>query len=80
MHRTYALNFYAIGKIRGFDTFMLTLNRSFVKCFLKKVNFEDMRNYWCSLNKKLTLDTDDECKKSQCKGQVIQITFPSYRV
>lgn len=69
MHLYYALNLYAIGKIGGFDTFMLTLNRSFVKCFLKKVNFEDMRNYWCSLNKKLTLDTDDECKKVSAKGK-----------
>ena len=33
MHRYYALIYYAIGKFEGFDTFMLTLKRSFVKCF-----------------------------------------------
>ena len=40
MHRYYALIYYAIGKFEGFDTVMLTLKRSFVKCFLhKKVRF-----------------------------------------
>ncbi len=32
MHLYYALNLYAIGKIGGFGTFIVTLNGPFVKC------------------------------------------------
>ena len=35
MHWYYALIYYAIGKLEGFDTFMLTLKRSFVKCIFE---------------------------------------------
>ena len=37
MHWYYALIYYAIGKFEGFDTFMLTLKRSFVKCIFCKL-------------------------------------------